>query len=93
MYEKYRETFTLDGVEVVLDEMPFGEFLELEGEETAIRAVAARLGLDWQQRILDNYLMIMGRVKAAYALAFDDLTFDNFRDLPVDVAALFAGDA
>lgn len=92
VYEKYRETFTLDGVEVVLDELPFGEFLELEGEERAIRAVAAWLGLDWQQRILDNYLMIMGRVKAAYVLAFDDLTFDNFRDLQVDMATLFARD-
>ena len=31
VYEKYRETFQLGDVEVVLDEMPYGNFVELEG--------------------------------------------------------------
>lgn len=90
-YEKYRETFSLQGVEVVLDEMPFGVFVELEGEEPSIRGVAELLGLPWGERILDNYLSLMARVKAYYGLAFDDLTFANFAGLQTDLAAVLAG--
>ena len=37
IYEKRRETWTLGHVEVVLDELPFGLFMEIEGEPEAIR--------------------------------------------------------
>lgn len=79
LYEKYRETFRLGPVEVVLDELPFGDFVELEGEEAAIRAAAATLGLDWSRRILYNYLYLMALLKEQQELPFSDLTFDNFR--------------
>lgn len=88
IYEKYRETFTLDGVEVVLDELPFGNFAELEGDEHAIRTLSARLELPWSDRILDNYLNLMSRVKAHYNLPFDDLTFTNFDGLAIDLPAV-----
>lgn len=88
VYEKYRETFLLHGVEIVLDELPFGSFAELEGEEVAIRTVATVLDLPWQERILDNYLNLMARVKAHYQLPFDDLTFANFAGRAVDLAAV-----
>jgi adenylate cyclase, class 2 len=45
-YEKDRETWQIDGVEVALDTLPFGHFCEIEGDADAIRSVAARLGLD-----------------------------------------------
>lgn len=86
VYEKYRETFWLGEVEVVLDEMPFGNFVELEGEEDVIKAAADRLGLDWNRRIVTNYLDLMARLKAYHNLSFDDLTFANFEGLPVSVA-------
>jgi adenylate cyclase, class 2 len=86
VYEKYRETFSLGSVEVVLDELPFGNFVELEGEESAIRTAAAQLGLDWQKRILENYLALMGRLRAHPNLPFIDLTFANFKELSVSVA-------
>jgi adenylate cyclase class 2 len=89
-YEKYRETFTLQGVEVVLDEMPFGHFVELEGEEPALRAVASALGLPWAGRILDNYLNLMARVRAYYQLPFDDLTFANFAGRTIDLSPVLA---
>ena len=78
IYEKYRETFELGRVEVVLDEMPFGDFVELEGEEDDIRETAGVLGLNWNHRILDNYLTIMDQLKNEHHLPFNDLTFDNF---------------
>lgn len=86
VYEKYRETFHFGPVEVVLDEMPFGNFVELEGDEPAIRQAAARLDLNWQQRILDNYLTLFGRLKEYHHLPFDDLTFVNFNGLNVTIA-------
>lgn len=86
VYEKYRETFRLGDVEVVLDELPFGEFLELEGDEDGIRNAAQQLGLAWEERILDNYLLLMERVKDYYELPFDDLTFANFEGREVSIA-------
>lgn len=85
VYEKYRETFRLGAVEVVLDEMPFGYFVELEGDEGEIKAAAAQLGLPWGGRILDNYLALMARLKAHYHLPFDDVTFANFAGLPIAI--------
>ena len=86
IYEKYRETFQLGPVEVVLDELPFGNFIELEGEEAAIRAAANSLGLDWSQRILYNYLYLMALLKQRQGLPFDDLTFTNFKQTTASIA-------
>jgi adenylate cyclase class 2 len=36
VYEKRRETWQLNDAEVVLDELPFGWFIEIEGPEIAI---------------------------------------------------------
>jgi adenylate cyclase class 2 len=88
-YEKYRTTYQLAEVEVVLDEMPFGNFVELEGAEAGIRAVAGTLRLDWERRILDNYLALMGRLKAEHDLPFDDLTFANFAGTAATVYDLY----
>ena len=88
VYEKYRETFRLGEVEAVLDEMPFGDFAELEGEETAIRAAAKELGLNWEERILTNYLTLFDMLRERHELPFDDLTFAHFSDVDVTVATL-----
>lgn len=87
-YEKYRETYHWRGVEILLDEMPFGSFVELEGAETGLKATAAVLGLDWSRRLLTNYLELMDQCRQTYALPFNDLTFANFERRPVDLAEL-----
>lgn len=89
-YEKYRETFVLGDVEVVIDELPFGEFVELEGNEAAIKAASTMLGLDWDRRITANYLALMALLKEHHNLQFDDLTFANFEGLDVSVADVIA---
>jgi adenylate cyclase class 2 len=78
IYEKYRETFSFRQVEVVLDQMPFGDFVELEGSESGIREAADILDLRWERRIVANYLSLFARVKSRCELPFDDITFDNF---------------
>ena len=51
--ETKRESWTLDGVQIELDEWPWIKpILELEGpSEAAVRAMAAKLGLDWQAAV------------------------------------------
>ena len=88
-YEKYRETFHWRDVEVVLDEMPFGNFVELEGATDAeLKDAAAALGLDWSRRVLTNYLELMEQARRAFDLPFNDLTFANFAGRPVDMGTL-----
>ena len=88
-YEKYRQTFHWRDVEVVLDEMPFGNFVELEGATDAeLKDAAAALGLDWSRRVLTNYLALMEQARRAFDLPFNDLTFANFAGRPVDMGTL-----
>ena len=83
-YEKIRENFTLAGVQVSLDEMPFGNFTELEGPNPeAIRKLAESLGLAWERRIAMSYLELFAQLKARLALPFDDLTFEAFHGLVI----------
>lgn len=84
VYEKERETYALGRTVLCLDRMPFGDFLEIEGEPGAIREAAQKLGLDWKKRILSNYLAIFERLKAECGFSFSDVTFANFSGLDVD---------
>ncbi len=88
-YEKYRETWHLGDVEVVLDELPFGNFVELEGpSDESLKAVAVALGFEWSQRVLANYLALMELARRTFDLPFRDLTFANFAVRPVDMSEL-----
>ncbi len=87
-YEKWRETFMLNRTHLCLDEMPFGIFLEIEGDPGEIRRIAAELGLPWEKRILMTYLGIFASLKNALDLPFDDLTFANFQSARLDDADL-----
>ncbi|MCA1629449.1 MAG: class IV adenylate cyclase [Acidobacteria bacterium] len=55
VYEKRRETWRLDGVEVVIDELPFGWFAEIEGERDAILRAEGKLGLEGATAELRTY--------------------------------------
>ena len=86
VYEKYRETFAWQDVEIVLDELPYGNFIELEGDEAGIKTAVSHLNLNWQERILGNYLGLMAQLKAHHNLPFNDLTFANFADRDISIA-------
>lgn len=45
VYEKRRQTWEFDGTEIVMDELPFGLFMEIEGEEAKIKLVESKLDL------------------------------------------------
>ncbi|MGQ4809728.1 hypothetical protein NKDENANG_03153 [Candidatus Entotheonellaceae bacterium PAL068K] len=84
-YEKYRETFTYQHAEVLLDETPLGAFLEIEGSQDTIRTIATQLGLDFASRLTASYGGIFEAVCAAYKLSITDMTFANFRTLEIDL--------
>ncbi|MBN1287109.1 MAG: class IV adenylate cyclase [Anaerolineae bacterium] len=86
-YEKYRTTYEILGTEVVLDEMPFGPFVEVEGRPDAIEAVIVRLGLDGNERFTDSYATLFEYVKIHLNLVFRDLTFENFAGVKVPAYA------
>lgn len=86
VYEKYRETFQWQAVEIVLDELPYGNFVEFEGEEQGLKTAVSHLDLNWKNRILGNYLGMMAQLKAKHTLPFNDLTFTNFANLPISIA-------
>jgi adenylate cyclase class 2 len=84
MYEKYRTTYKVGKVEAVLDEMPTGDFLEIEGPDgESIRAAADQLGLNWEARILDSYTMLFEQLRSRMGFTFNDLSFSNFTGLQV----------
>ena len=45
VYEKRRETWVLRKTEIVIDELPFGLFMEIEGTEQDIREVESKLAI------------------------------------------------
>jgi adenylate cyclase class 2 len=84
MYEKYRTTYRLGSVLVTLDEMPYGNFSEIEGPDgEMIQRIAQALNLDWEKRSLDSYTLLFERVKQALGLTFEDLSFKNFEGVEV----------
>jgi adenylate cyclase class 2 len=85
VYEKWRETLVLDQTQFCLDSMPYGDFLEIEGQKQDIKNFATQLGLGWDQRILLNYLCIFEILQNKLNLDFSDVTFDNFKNVEVEL--------
>lgn len=64
--ESRRETWTLDGTEVVIDEWPWLKpYIEIEGEsEAALKTAAEKLGLNWRN-------VIFGHIDALYEREYE----------------------
>jgi len=79
-YDKYREVFSRESTLVMVDQLPFGDFLELEGPDLGqLRAMAATLGLDWAAALQASYMGIFLTLKRKYQLPFLDATFEKFK--------------
>ncbi len=94
IYEKYRTTYSMGNVEVVVDELPTGDFLEIEGPDSdSIRAAAKQLGINWEAGIIESYTLLFERLKTHLGLSFRDLSFENFKGLeisPMDLGVTIA---
>ena len=90
-YEKYRTVYALNNAYVMLDELPFGTFVEVEGtDEDTVISVLMQLGLQDAERRVDSYTKLFDHVKHHLELNFRDLTFDNFADIDVPETAFIA---
>ena len=85
VYEKWRETFTYRSAKLLIDTLPYGNFLEIEGDPDLIQDIAKKLGLDWNRRITMNYLEMFDIVKKGEGFTFNDITFENFKEVTLDV--------
>lgn len=84
IYEKYRSTYEARGVEVSLDEMPYGNFVEIEGPDSeTIQIMSAKLGLDWEASIPSSYAVLFEALRGRLGLPFRDLIFQNFEGIEV----------
>ena len=74
-YEKYREEFTLEDVIVAIDETPIGVFVEVEGSERGIAAMAEALGRQQDDYVLDSYRGLFAGYCAQHGLPVGDMLF------------------
>lgn len=86
-YEKYRTVYQLGAAEIMLDELPYGNFIEVEGALQAIEAVLETLGLQQAKRRADSYTKLFDFVRHHLELNFTDLTFENFKEIDVPESA------
>ena len=81
VYEKFRATYELDDTHIMLDELPYGEFVEIEGPGVdSIRLTATRLKLDWEAAADAGYLTLFKRFCAGRQLDPAKLTFAALTD-------------
>jgi len=79
LYEKYRETFQLGVVEIVLDEVPYGSFIEIEGPSIdSIREIAQKLSLAWNRRVVSTYFGLFETLREKLKLPISNATFEVF---------------
>jgi adenylate cyclase class 2 len=95
IYEKYRTMYDLKmhgssslvknetNIHLMLDELPYGDFLEIEGSLELLKPTAQQLGLNWDTAIPASYHELFNRVCASRDLSFRDLTFENFKGIQV----------
>jgi len=106
-YEKYRTTYELSQtsevlkdlgglVHVMLDELPYGSFVEIEGENIeSIKAIAYKLNLKWDAAIPTSYHMLFERLCAKHPeLDRAELSFSALRgrNISVEELSIRAGD-
>jgi len=71
-HESKRELWTLEGVEITIDEWPFLEpFIEVEGKsEKAVKNVSEKIGFDWQEA---KFCAVGRLYKEKYGVSLDEI--------------------
>jgi adenylate cyclase class 2 len=76
-YEKYREEFGIGEVIVAIDETPVGTFVEIEGSERGITAVARALARSPDDYLLDSYQSLFTKHRRSNGLPPGDMLFET----------------
>ena len=94
-YEKYRTEYEWEDTRIALDEMPFGTFVEIEGQDPRrIHTVCEDLGLNWDRRIPWSYVEIFLKICNDENFPQAKLTFEIFktRVIRLENYGIFAAD-
>ena len=84
IYEKYRTTYEWKGNHITLDEMPYGDFIEIEGPDPSlIHQICEEISLNWNARIFESYTVLFEQLRQKDGYPFRDLLFENFEDINV----------
>lgn len=76
-YQKYREEFSRPGLVLAIDETPVGTYVEIEGSERGIAAMAEALGRSAADYILDSYRGVFLTERDAFGLSGRDMLFED----------------
>lgn len=76
-YEKYREEYAAADVTVAIDETPVGTFVEIEGSEQGIHAMARALGRGEADFIRDSYRTLFAQYREAHGVASAHMVFQE----------------
>ena len=89
-YEKYRTTYDLNGSHIMLDELPYGNFIEIEGEGIeSIKAIANKLNLQMDKAVPASYHMLLIHLCEKHPeLDPSELSFNALKGLNVSAAEL-----
>jgi len=74
-YEKYREEYAAEDVTIAIDETPVGTFVEIEGGEQGILALATALGRSPDDFVLDSYRGLFIKYREEYGLTGANMVF------------------
>ena len=89
IYEKYRTVYDLDQVHIALDELPYGDFVEIEGPDvSSIRSANQITGLNWEATVPESYTMMFDRLRNEFNLPYHNLVFESFQGTGIDVSKL-----
>lgn len=84
IYEKYRTTFQLGQFHIMLDELPYGNFVEIEGPDPdSVQRLARDLGLDPAKAAGISYLAIFERLCQVRNMDPSRLTFSALQGVHV----------
>ncbi len=75
-YQKYRQEFERDGTIIAIDETPGGVYVELEGDEAGVTALARALGRTTRDYINASYRGLWEDYCGAHGRPVDDMVFD-----------------
>lgn len=81
--ESRRETWTLDGAEIVIDEWPWlNPYIEIEGtSEEHVKGIAEKLGFSWGDALFGD---VMSAYKAQYPNAPEGFSVGNISEVRFD---------
>jgi adenylate cyclase, class 2 len=76
-YEKYREEYAAEDVTIAIDETPVGTFVEIEGGEDGILAIANALGRTQSDFLLDSYRALFVKHREEFGLTGTNMVFSE----------------